>query len=62
MFKKHKHVKNYNMASSVKHGRPKYTYKVQKGISKTKGGIFVLQDLEYPDEILKDAKEAIEGI
>tara|TARA_X000000368_G_scaffold384806_2_gene343659 strand:- start:1636 stop:3453 length:1818 start_codon:yes stop_codon:yes gene_type:complete len=30
----------------------KYTYKIKKGISKIKGGIKVLKDLDYPDDII----------
>ena len=30
-----------------------FTYKLKKGISKIKGGVKVLKDLEYPDEIIK---------
>jgi DNA mismatch repair ATPase MutS len=33
-------------------GTFKYTYKVKKGISKIKGGIRVLKDMDYPKEIL----------
>ena len=29
-----------------------YTYELQKGISKIKGGFKVLQDMNYPKEIL----------
>jgi DNA mismatch repair ATPase MutS len=32
----------------------KYTYKVEPGISNIKGGIKVLRDMNYPDEILND--------
>ena len=31
-----------------------YTYKMKKGISNIKGGIRVLKDMEYPEEILKE--------
>ena len=30
-----------------------YKYKLVKGISKIKGGIRVLKDMEYPDEIIQ---------
>ena len=30
----------------------KYTYKMEKGISYIKGGVKVLKDLEYPNEII----------
>lgn len=33
-----------------------YTYKLIKGISHIKGGVKVLKDLEYPDEIIENAK------
>ena len=33
-----------------------YKYKLKKGISKIKGGIRVLKDLNYPDEIIKNIK------
>ena len=33
-----------------------YTYKLKKGISKVKGGIKVLRDLAYPEQILKKLK------
>ena len=34
----------------------KYTYLMQKGISKLKGGLKVLSDMNYPQEILDNAK------
>ena len=30
----------------------KFTYKIKKGISKIKGGLKVLKDLEYPETII----------
>ena len=35
-------------------GEFNYTYKLKKGISTLKGGIRVLKDLGYPEEILKE--------
>jgi DNA mismatch repair ATPase MutS len=32
----------------------KYTYLLEKGISKVKGGVKVLIDMKYPEEILSD--------
>jgi hypothetical protein len=40
----------------------RYTYKLGKGISSVKGGIKVLQDLDYPIEIINDTKKMIHGI
>ena len=34
-----------------------YKYTLKKGISKVKGGIKVLRDMEYPDEIIKNTKK-----
>ena len=36
----------------------KFTYKIKKGISKIKGGLKVLKDLEYPDDIIKQITNA----
>jgi len=53
-FKEDEKVKNYLMKVDVENtGEFNYTYKLKKGISTLKGGIRVLKDLEYPEEILK---------
>ena len=33
-----------------------FTYKMKKGISKVHGALKVLEDMEYPDEIVQDVK------
>ena len=33
-------------------GGLKYTYKMKKGISKIEGAVKILEQMEYPDEIL----------
>jgi hypothetical protein len=40
----------------------RYTYKLGKGISSVKGGIKVLQDLDYPIEIINDTRNMIHGV
>lgn len=49
-------ITNYCM--TIKHNELnsdfEYTYKLKKGISKVKGGIKVLKDLNYPKEIIND--------
>jgi energy-coupling factor transporter ATP-binding protein EcfA2 len=40
----------------------KYTYKLGKGISSIKGGIKVLEDLDYPIEIINDTRNMIHGV
>lgn len=43
---------NYKMSSFIREKNIEYTYKLEKGINKIKGGIKVLEDLQYPKEIL----------
>ena len=40
----------------------KYTYKISQGISHIKGGVKVLKDLEYPQDIIKGTKKIIENL
>jgi DNA mismatch repair protein MutS len=47
-----KHIKNYHMKTENNNGNLEYTYLMIPGISKVKGGIKVLQDMDYPQEIL----------
>ena len=57
---KSKHFDNYHMetikdnadASSKKFS---YTYLLKKGISNVRGGVKVLEDMEYPQEIIANS-------
>ena len=51
---KNSKIKNYHMKTLKKNDNNKftYTYKLEKGISKIKGGLKVLHDMKYPKEIL----------
>ena len=40
-----------------KDGSFNYNYQLKKGISNIKGGIRVLKDMEYPEEILKEFED-----
>jgi DNA mismatch repair ATPase MutS len=44
-------IANYKMDVDMTNGI-KYTYKMRKGISKVKGGILILEEMKYPEEIL----------
>ena len=58
---KNKAIKNYNMKTIKKNDKNdnfEYTYILEEGISKIKGGIKVLHDMNYPKEILDLAKDA----
>ena len=50
---KEKTIENYHMEINKNNENFDFTYKLKKGISKIKGGVKVLKDLEYPDEIIK---------
>ena len=39
-----------------------YTYKLINGISKIKGGIKVLKDLQYPKNIIDDTKNILDTL
>jgi len=52
-FKTSNNIKNCKMEVNVlENGEFVYTYKIKKGISKIKGGVRVLKDMEYPKEII----------
>jgi hypothetical protein len=53
---KNKNIKNYNMKTIKKSETFLYTYLLEEGISEVRGGIKVLQDMNYPKEILENAK------
>ena len=54
--KENKNIINYNMKTITdeKSGNFKYTYKLKSGISKIKGGIQILKDMNYPDYIINN--------
>ncbi len=52
---KHNENVNYHMKTTIdENGKLTYMYLLEKGISNVKGGIKVLRDMNYPDEILKN--------
>jgi len=59
LFRKHTQVYNYNMETTIKDHIPEYSYKIVKGVSKIKGGIMVLKQLNYPTKILNEANQII---
>lgn len=55
--KKNEHIQNYQMkVNQTGDGKLEYTYKVKKGISKVQGALCILEDMEYPKEIIDDVK------
>ena len=55
LFNKTKNIENANMETKLTNDVPQYSYKMIKGISKIKGGIMVLKQLDYPEKIIKEA-------
>jgi DNA mismatch repair ATPase MutS len=45
-------VANYHMKITNENNHFKYTYRLFEGISKIKGGVQVLKDMDYPEEII----------
>ena len=45
------------MKTKTVNNNAKYYYKIIKGISKIKGGIAILKNLEYPDSVINNAIE-----
>ena len=50
------------MYSTTEKDKIKYNYKMKKGVSKIKGGIHVLRDLDYPDSIVNKSFNIIETL
>ena len=53
---KNKNIKNYHMKTVKKNDNFDYTYLIEEGISKIKGGLKVLKDMNYPKEILDNTE------
>ena len=51
-------VKNYKMDVELNNNKIKYTYKIKKGISKVKGAILILEEMNYPCEIIYNIKKS----
>ena len=60
--KREKRIINCHMQVEEHDETFKYTYKLAKGISHVKGGVKVLKDLEYPDEIVEETNNVMSKI
>jgi len=52
-----KGIRNYRMEVNAKENDFEFTYKIEPGISRIEGAIKILQDMDYPPEILKMIRE-----
>jgi MutS domain V len=53
-FRKSKTVENWRMAAESNGGKMRYSYKIERGVSQTKGAAEVLRAMDFPEEILND--------
>ena len=61
-FDNHKNINNFYMNASLNDDKMNYTYKIKSGISKIKGGIQVLRELGYPEDIIKESSYILENL
>jgi len=54
---KSKQITNYKMDVSQEKGKLIYNYNLKKGISKIHGAISILEEMNYPDEIMKSVRD-----
>ena len=47
-------------ADPIKNNNPNYTYKITKGVSDVKGGVSVLKQLNYPNNIIESTMNVLE--
>ena len=59
LFDSVKTVKNMNMKTTMVKGNPQYYYQLEENISTIKGGISVLKELHYPEEITCQTEKII---
>ena len=59
-FKKSNKIQNYKMVvENLDNGCLKYTYKMKKGISKIQGAVKILEQMDYPKEIIDNVKNYV---
>jgi hypothetical protein len=62
LLEKEPQIENNSMYTIIENDIPFYHYKIIKGISKVKGGITVLKDIGYPEEIINVSRDIIDKI
>ena len=50
------------MKTTIVNNDPNYTYKIKNGISKIKGGVSVLKQLNYPNEIINNTINVLDKL
>ena len=62
LFNNSNKIENMNMKASIDNHIPTYYYKLVDGISTIKGGISVLKELHYPEEITSETEKTIDKL
>ena len=62
LFNKTPSIKNKSMKTIIKSDVPIYKYEIIDGISIIKGGVSILKQLEYPNNIITDASAILEKL
>ena len=62
LLEKHENIINKSMKTTVVNNDPNYTYKITEGISTIKGGVCVLKQLNYPEEIINTTNKILEKL
>jgi len=62
LLEKENEIENNSMHTVIKNDIPEYHYKIIKGVSNVKGGITVLKELDYPNEIIKLSRNIIKEL
>lgn len=60
LFKDEQTIINKSMKTTIKNNNPVYTYKITKGVSEVKGGVSVLKQLNYPNQIIESTMNVLE--
>ena len=50
------------MKANIKDNKPHYFYKIEKGISKIRGGITVLRELQFGEDIVENAENVLNNL
>ena len=62
LLNKNDKIINMRMKANIKDNKPHYYYKIEKGISKIRGGITVLRELRFSNDIVKNAENVLNNL
>ena len=62
LLNKNDKIINMRMKANIKDNKPHYYYKIEKGISKIRGGITVLRELQFSNDIVKNAENVLNNL